>query len=63
MENQKEILSFHLKTDVLEKVGGFNSNFATSADWELWVRLASKGDFYFIDKYFIPRLVQFMLFK
>lgn len=39
-----------IRRAALEKIGGFNPDFSTAADWEMWVRLARLSDLPFIAK-------------
>jgi len=39
-----------VRRDALEAVGGFDPRLSTSADWDLWIRLAARGDFGYINE-------------
>lgn len=38
-----------IRRDALHKVGLFDETLSIAADWDLWLRLSSKGDFAFVD--------------
>lgn len=38
-----------IRRDALHRVGLFDETLSTAADWDLWLRLSSKGDFAFVD--------------
>lgn len=39
-----------VRRDVLERIGGFDPKLSTSADWDLWIRLAVEGEFGYIEE-------------
>lgn len=39
-----------LRASLLKKVGGFDEKLSTSADWDLWVRLAKETEFGYLDE-------------
>jgi hypothetical protein len=39
--------------DLLEEVGGFDPEMSQCADWDMWIRLASRTDFLYHDEAFV----------
>lgn len=44
-----------IKKSILDEVGHFNPELYTGEDWDLWLRLANKSNFHYIDKSLVIR--------